>query len=393
MPSVRCLREFVSERLTAAAEEIFKFFETTVIEYEKEIARQRKLLDIAWKPDITLHRLEVPEQYTFKEEQEVLANHQLCNQERTSSLAQENPEPPQVKEEQEEFCTSQEEEQFEQRQGTDTFLLTTYEESDTRQTLHMNTDETMSLAEKASVMNTAVKSSVVPEPNSDFQLLSLHPHVPESQDHKGATHGDSVSTSNAEPSLNERHHSDSSPMPNNQCITNTGKKAVKCNTCGKTYKYLSKLIVHLRSHTGEKPYFCVACGRRFVDSSSLKRHMITHTGERTFCCNTCGKTFFHASTLKGHMRVHTGERPHFCNTCGKKFTTTSGLNAHIKIHTDERPFMCKTCGRNFRRGSVLIRHIRTHTGERPYVCYTCGRRFKDTSCLRRHKRIHTPKNL
>ena len=57
MSSVECLREFVNERLTAAAEEIFRVFKQTIVEYEEEIDRQRKLLDIVWKPEIKLHRI------------------------------------------------------------------------------------------------------------------------------------------------------------------------------------------------------------------------------------------------------------------------------------------------------------------------------------------------
>ena len=56
MSSVRCLREFISERLTAAAEEIFTVFEKTVIQYEEEVARQRRLLDVVLKPELKLHR-------------------------------------------------------------------------------------------------------------------------------------------------------------------------------------------------------------------------------------------------------------------------------------------------------------------------------------------------
>ena len=57
MSSVECLREFINERLIAVAEEIFGVFQTTIVEYEKEIDRQRRLLlDIVWKPEITLHR-------------------------------------------------------------------------------------------------------------------------------------------------------------------------------------------------------------------------------------------------------------------------------------------------------------------------------------------------
>ncbi|GLD50644.1 zinc finger protein OZF-like protein [Lates japonicus] len=110
MSSVQCLREFVNERLTAAAEEISRVFEQTIVEYEEEIDRQRRLLDIVWKPEIRLHRTELPQQHVCKEE--VLTEQQLCNQERNSSLDQEEPEPPQIKEEQEEVCSSQEGEQL-----------------------------------------------------------------------------------------------------------------------------------------------------------------------------------------------------------------------------------------------------------------------------------------
>ena len=57
MSSSESLRELIIERLTAAAEEIFGLFERTVVQYEKEIDRQRRLLDITWKPEIKLHRI------------------------------------------------------------------------------------------------------------------------------------------------------------------------------------------------------------------------------------------------------------------------------------------------------------------------------------------------
>ncbi|KAF0038823.1 hypothetical protein F2P81_009307 [Scophthalmus maximus] len=85
--------EFVSKRLTAAAEQIFIFFEKTVVEYQEEIGRQRRLLDIILKPEIKLHRTELPQQHVCKEE-EVLSEQQPCDQERNSSLDQEEPEQP-----------------------------------------------------------------------------------------------------------------------------------------------------------------------------------------------------------------------------------------------------------------------------------------------------------
>ena len=57
MSSAECLRQFVSERLTSAAEEIFRVFIQTVVEYEEEIDRQRRLLDAVLKPEVKLQRI------------------------------------------------------------------------------------------------------------------------------------------------------------------------------------------------------------------------------------------------------------------------------------------------------------------------------------------------
>ncbi|KAG7225308.1 hypothetical protein INR49_007155, partial [Caranx melampygus] len=60
---VPALRALLTERLTAAAEEIVGLFEETVAEYEdrverseREICRQRRLLDAVLKPEVKLHR-------------------------------------------------------------------------------------------------------------------------------------------------------------------------------------------------------------------------------------------------------------------------------------------------------------------------------------------------
>ncbi|MEQ2179405.1 hypothetical protein GOODEAATRI_024614, partial [Goodea atripinnis] len=57
MPSAQSLREFIRERLTVAAEEIFTEVDKTIVLYEEELDRQRRLLEICWKPQIKLQRI------------------------------------------------------------------------------------------------------------------------------------------------------------------------------------------------------------------------------------------------------------------------------------------------------------------------------------------------
>ncbi|XP_030278587.1 uncharacterized protein LOC115584837 isoform X8 [Sparus aurata] len=206
MSSVECLRGFINERLTAAAEEIFGVIQKTIVKYEEEIDRQRKLLNVVWKPEVKLHRIELPQQDVCMKD-EVLADQVLSNQERNSILDKEEPEPPQIKEEQEELCSSQEGEQLALKQETDTsMLIPPYEESD-----HSEPELESDHSE--------------PELGSDPQLLSHNSHVAESQDQEGGKHGDSGSTSTAEPEPEKRHWK-------SHCDAHTAQKGFKCGTCG-----------------------------------------------------------------------------------------------------------------------------------------------------------------
>ncbi|XP_041792159.1 zinc finger protein 239-like [Chelmon rostratus] len=340
MSSVECLRGFVSERLTAAAEEIFRVFMKTIVQYEEEIDRQRRLLDIVWKPEIKLRRIELPQQHVFTEEEETLSDQQLCNQEKNSSLDQEEPEPPQIKEEQEELWSSQGGGQPALKEETNTFLLTSaFEDNDHSEdrTVYFNEGLTQSAAEP--IVSISIKSLVVPEPNTDQHLVS---HEAESQDRKGGKTGDSGSSGAAEPKPKKRHHR--RRHTNNVCKiqekTFTDKKSFKCDTCGKDFKEKSKLDRHIRVHTGEKPFFCNTCGKSFSDISILRRHITIHTGVKPYPCKTCGKSFAVKSYLRVHLTTHTGEKPYNC-FCGRRYTRISYLKRHIRNHTKETQGTCK----------------------------------------------------
>ncbi|KAK5616648.1 hypothetical protein CRENBAI_003056 [Crenichthys baileyi] len=180
MSSAQSLREFIRQRLTAAAEEIFSEVDKTIVHYEEELDRQSRLLEICWKPQIKLQRIDFRQHFVWKEQQ-------FCGQERNSTLdhrglepqhmkeEQDEPErpeikeeleeiePAQIKDEQEEFRISLDQEQLLLQQDTYTCMVnSTHEERDHRE----------------------------PEPNCDRQLVQISSE-PENHKQESNNHEDS----------------------------------------------------------------------------------------------------------------------------------------------------------------------------------------------------------
>uniref|UniRef100_A0AAX7TS29 C2H2-type domain-containing protein n=1 Tax=Astatotilapia calliptera TaxID=8154 RepID=A0AAX7TS29_ASTCA len=216
--------------------------------------------------DITVSVCDLPEdlpQLHDCVENESVDEQQVCNQEMNSSLIffqikeeQEDPEPPQIKEEQEELCSSQEGEQLGLKQEADTFMVTlTYEQNDTL------------VSDSQSKTHTR-KNSV--QCNTCGKMFPYRSHL--------ITH----------------------------LRVHTGEKLYSCTVCGKRFGQKSDLERHVRIHTGEKPYSCAICGKKFREKSGMERHVRIHTGEKPHCCSTCGKRFIQMIQLKKHMKIHTG---------------------------------------------------------------------------------------
>ncbi|XP_041861461.1 oocyte zinc finger protein XlCOF6.1-like [Melanotaenia boesemani] len=394
MSSVQHLREFISERLNAAAEEIFAELEKTIVQYEEEIDRQRRLLDIIWKPRRNSHITEAPHQYVFKEDEAVQDDQQLCDQKLSSNLDQEQPESARVKEEQEELLINQGGELFLKDETDDFSVIAVHGENYYDDQNPSNRDYipsyTSPVDERSHLEGSTVEDSIKPtryaDRKSENNCQMKTNHVEES-------------------SLSESHCNTDHPAEK-QCLCDTcGKrflypsslkrhktvheKQYSCKTCGKTFRHKTKFTVHVRTHTGEKPYSCQTCGKCFSYNSDLLSHRRIHTGEKPFSCKTCGKCFSQSSILLRHMTTHTSEKPYSCKTCGKCFKRKYNLLCHMRSHTGEKPYSCKICGNCFGKHFDFLRHVKIHTGEKPYSCETCGKCFHQRNNFLCHKRIHT----
>ncbi len=77
-----------------------------------------------------------------------------------------------------------------------------------------------------------------------------------------------------------------------------------CGICGKRFKSVAYMKVHILTHTGEKPYKCSVCGKGFLTNSDRSRHLRLHTGEKPYKCEICYKTFTQNAHLKNHKMTH-----------------------------------------------------------------------------------------
>lgn len=55
---------------------------------------------------------------------------------------------------------------------------------------------------------------------------------------------------------------------------------VRCQYCGKFFRWQSFLDRHIRTHTGERPYHCPHCNYAATQKFALSRHILKQHVER-----------------------------------------------------------------------------------------------------------------
>ncbi|XP_008401044.1 gastrula zinc finger protein XlCGF7.1-like isoform X2 [Poecilia reticulata] len=311
MTSAQHLRDFIRERLTAAAAEIFSEVEKTIICYEEELDAQRRMMGINWKPEIKLIRIGSElqrqssdlQQHVWKDEKDPMQNLQNGPDE-TSSLDLEEPEASPVKTERGELCSRQDGEQL--------------------------------------------------QPVSPLQTprhQGSEPNAEECQNYSSLTCDVCGKTFKSKYNSQVHHR------------MHLGLKPFVCTICGKGFSQKTHLKGHISVHTGEWPFYCKICGRGCVDRRRLNNHMRTHCGEKSFTCEICGIGFTLLSSLNSHLRKHNRETLFSCPTCGQIFTRKISLRAHMWVHTGEKPFSCTECGVKFSTANGMYRHKKSHKDE------------------------------
>uniref|UniRef100_A0A667ZMM1 C2H2-type domain-containing protein n=1 Tax=Myripristis murdjan TaxID=586833 RepID=A0A667ZMM1_9TELE len=221
-------------------------------------------------------------------------------QEWTPSLDQEEPEPPHIKEEQEELWTNQEAEQLQDLTKFPFTAVPVKSEDDEEEAqcsqLHGEQDQMKTEADG---------EEAAADDGDDRTSDSSEAQTEDSEDWEETREPQSGSNT-----PNQIHPSQ------NTC--DVGEKPSSCS---------------VSKRTGEKLWSCSVCGTNFQRKGNLNRHMMMHKGEKPFSCSVCGKHFTWKNDLNTHMRTHTGEKPFSCLVCGKSFMEKKTLqHSHKNPH-------------------------------------------------------------
>ncbi|XP_068431773.1 zinc finger protein 853-like isoform X2 [Clinocottus analis] len=83
--------------------------------------------------------------------------------------------------------------------------------------------------------------------------------------------------------------------------------------------------------------------------------------------------------------------PHCCKACGKTFYYMYTLRTHVLTHAGDTLHICGICGKHLESMDSFVQHIQSHTKRNK--CGICGKQFSNNSRLKRHRRFHRPKGL
>ncbi|XP_038133063.1 zinc finger protein 182-like isoform X2 [Cyprinodon tularosa] len=292
MSSFQHPSEVKNEQLIPDEETLYDFKEI-IVKTEEEIDEWRRQLNFNRAPLIILHRIDHPEKSACEEEG-VLT--EISNQKGESTLVQKDPNPLQIKLEQDE----REHQQFKEEQ---------------KQLRISNNEEYLVLKQETNevlvIPSNVLQNPIETELNSN-RVISLASLKVENQDQEGSSSKDLSKTRDGEQKQYDR------------CLKTREQKDTADSTKAKTQL---KTPPDQNIQTGQ------ICDKITSQNSHSKTHITTVTAEKPFLCTTCGKSYSRKSVLRRHVKSHSNEKPFTCTTCGKGYNERSGLAYHVKTHT------------------------------------------------------------
>ncbi|XP_026204266.1 zinc finger and SCAN domain-containing protein 21-like [Anabas testudineus] len=430
MDSLTHLNAFISERLTAAAVEIFGAVEKTLVEYQREMSRSKDEIDhlrslVLW-PEVRLHRS---------------AAHQLsplgCDQEAATECCHDKRQAPgvspgnrvtlHVKEEHDQRTDQQRgtavSPQIVKRAHKDLSrhlyrILHVEQTADIKS--EPDSDEFITSPSRReaelhcgiSAESCGLQQEALTDPLeiadhaqdwSDEQQYPEHDWSPCPEDEESNPRPIKVEKFTSPSPREETEHEYEFPLkleksvynaPHSSCHDQTGRTQTlhateeeRCDEGGGSK--LSRL-------TGvPQPFYCVDPDSHdenaecVMNGESIRVNLLTGARrKKRKTPNLCYKEI-NSISVEEDVNDLTRERRHTCPMCAKRFKESSHLKEHVRIHTGEKPYQCKQCGMNFRQSGALTLHMRIHTGERPYQCNDCGRRFNRKGDMESHMVTHT----
>ncbi|KAG7225309.1 hypothetical protein INR49_007156 [Caranx melampygus] len=343
MSSLQSIKDSFKRRLiNMVRHNLFGHFETTISEYEKEIGRKRKLLEMINHPDLK-------RQGTA-----------LVTREESFRWDQEDPGHPHLKDESGQPGNDEEDCGGFQSQSNGTFYCSKCDIGFRKKSglaIHLR-GESHKNFDPASCSRKAFQW---PDPDNRFQCSKC-----------GNTY--------KRKRCWEKH-----------MRSHTAEKPFGCHVCGKKFALKTILHYHLKTHSPQKPLSCSVCGMTLKNKTTLKSHMGIHTGIKPYGCSVCHKRFRFRCKYNVHKCVDERRRPVSCPKCGETLPNRAHLKRHMRTHKvkAKKLFKCKVCSLELELWSQMKEHMKTHKEEKKlFKCKVCTLELEFSSQLKEHMKNH-----